>query len=284
MSTSSAPKPPKAKAAYRVKPRSRDASTKFSKLKSLKCFNEVHQRILDGWPLSKVATYVQQERQEYTDVTNGSLIAVLQEYRAALPPTVLLSKTPLLPTFGKAMDQLEEGLDELAELERLYKIQMERIQIDFEKEKQIKKLLTSMTPEIRAAKDLLTARAQLKMDLGLDDRHLGTAEVSVEVTATADLGAKYGEQAAKVLDNDTSRRKLLGIANQFLSFANSKRSDAMVKQESLAKLAEDLTSKVAMPAAEAAAAAQAVADDDPEVPSFEFDLDRDPDALPEGDL
>ncbi len=280
MSTPTAPKSSKGKA-FKVKPRSRDASNKFLKLKSLKCFKEVHQRILDSWPLSKVATYVQSERQEYTDVTNGSLIAVLQEYRASLTPGMLLSKTPLLPSFGKALDDVKEGLDELAELERLYRIQIDRIELNYKKEQAIGLLLTTMTPEIRAAKDILQARAQLKMDLGLDSRHLGTAEVNVEVTSTADHVAKYGETAAKVLDNDDSRRKLLGIANQFLAFANSKRSDAMVKQESMARLAADLTSQVAMPAAEAAEAAAAGED----APAFDFDTDpdRDPDALPEGE-
>lgn len=210
---------------YRVKPRSRNGNVRFAKLKAMACFKDAHKRILEGWPLSQIAKFIQVDRKEYTDVTGPSLVSVLAEYRGTIPSGTLI-KQPLSPIFNKAADTVEDGLDELAELDKLYEIQLKRINIDLANEEKIKKLLPSMTPEIRAAKDILMARAQLKMDLGLTDRHLGTAEV--EVNVAADFAEKYGSAAVKqVLDSDESRRKLLGIAERVLSVSKSKRADSI---------------------------------------------------------
>lgn len=222
------PKPlkPRTAPAYRVKPRSRNSSVRFAKLKALACFKDVHTRILEGWPLSQIAKFIQVDRKEYTDVTGPSLVSVLAEYRSTIPAGTLIKQTPLSPIYNKAADTVEDGLDELAELDRLYEIQLKRINIDLANEEKIKKLLPSMTPEIRAAKDILMARAQLKMDLGLTDRHLGTAEVEVNVAAEA--AQKFGSPTVKqVLESDESRRKLLGIAERVLSVSKSKRADAI---------------------------------------------------------
>lgn len=211
---------------YRVKPRSRNGNVRFAKLKAMACFKDVHTRILEGWPLSQIAKFIQVDRKEYTDVTGPSLVSVLAEYRGTIPSGTLIKQTPLSPIYNKAADTVEDGLDELAELDKLYEIQLKRINIDLANEEKIKKLLPSMTPEIRAAKDILMARAQLKMDLGLTDRHLGTAEVEVNVAAEA--SQKYGSAAVKqVLESDESRRKLLGIAERVLSVSKSKRADSI---------------------------------------------------------
>jgi len=198
--------------AFQTAPRSREP--RFSKLRQMQCFPEVHKRICDGWSLSQLAKWIQNERNEYKDIGPDSLTATLHEYRASLPSSIRAGKT--LPVAqAKAAMEIAEGLDELVELERLVHLQMERIEIDFSKEKQIKKLLTTMTPEIKEARQLLMAHAQLKMDLGLTQRHLGTAEV--EVSVPSELAAKYGSEAVqKVLENDGSRRRLLGIAERLL--------------------------------------------------------------------
>ena len=272
MATESEPKTRRPKA-FTVKPKSRmpsPSTPKFVKLKSLKCYPEINQRILDGWPLSQIAKFIQNDRHEYTDVTPGSLVAVLHEFRGTIPAAKLVSKQPgMLPVFGKAIDEVREGLNELDELEKLYLIQMERINFDFEKERTIKKMLTTMTPEIRAAKDILMARAQLKLDLGIDKRDLGTAGVDVTVT-TEDISDNYAsESVKKVLASDSSRRKILGVAERFLALAKEGKTDT------LGKIAADL----AVPVAEVASALK-----EPLPAKFQIvenpdvDLDVDPDA------
>jgi hypothetical protein len=100
---------------------------------------------------------------------------------------------------------------------------MDRVAIDFKTEQNIKKLLPSMTQEIRTAREILASAAQLKMDLGINDRKLGT--VSVDATLMADVATRYADNpgVVKVLDSSESRRKVLAIAERLLSIAE--RSD-----------------------------------------------------------
>lgn len=186
---------------------------KFLKLKGLKCFQEVHERIVEGWTLSDVAKFIQEDRQEYTDISPASLNALLNDYRLTIPPA---EKAARIPTVAKrAAVVVDRGLDELEEMQKLYLLQMERIQIDFGKEKMIGKLLPTMTQEVRTAREILQSFADLKMDLGLADRHLGSIDVNAQLTA--DITARYGKASvAGVIADPDSRRKVLSIAEKML--------------------------------------------------------------------
>lgn len=199
----------------RIRPLSRE--TRFLRLRGLKCFKEVHQRILEGWPPSKVAQYVQEDRKEYTDIGRESLEAQLKEYRASLPTGAVVKER--LPRFHAAQAaKVEQGFDELAEMQRLYEMQIERVNIDFKTEKNIGKLMPSMTQEMRAAREILSDIAQLKMDLGVNERHLGKMDISAKVVE--DVASRYDPAVGKAMENPESRRKLLGIAERFLTLAS----------------------------------------------------------------
>lgn len=204
----------------RIKPQNR--SVKFQNLRQLKCFREVHDRIVRGWPVSEVARYIQDDQQEYGTVTRASLVTILHEYRKSLPPGDLVRNT-VPGAVMNAVKQVEEGVDEIEALEKLFRLQMERIGIDHTIEKNAKKLFPSMTQEIKAAKDILGELAQLKMDLGLADRHLG--KLDVESTATQ-VSLRYGnENVAKVLSNPESRQRLLGLVKGVVQLEKAKREE-----------------------------------------------------------
>lgn len=200
----------------RIRPVSRE--TRFLRLRSLKCFEVVHQRLLDGWAVSQVADYIQRDCSEYTDVGRPSLETILNEYRASLPAAEVVKKLPHF--FAKTVQKVDAGLDELAEMEALYRKQLERIEIDLKTEKNIGKLLPSMTQEMRAAREILSDIAQLKMDLGLNQRNLGKMEVEAKVVA--EVAQKYDSKVVKAMESPDSRRKLLGIAERFLALADGR--------------------------------------------------------------
>jgi hypothetical protein len=217
------PTAPKKKAApgFRVKPRNRE--TRFVKLRSLKCFQEMHDRILQGWPLPEVARFIQEDNDEYTDVTRDGLVVVLKEYRQSIPPAQLIAPR-MPPVFKKAAEEVREGLDELKELEELYRKQMKRIEIDMQTESKINKLLPTMTQEMRVAGELLGRIADLKMDLGLSQRHLGT--MNLDGKLTAEIAGRFGSEAvAQVAQNPESRRKVLGLAERLLQLAAKKKQE-----------------------------------------------------------
>lgn len=190
--------------------------TNHKTVRGLKCFKKVHEMLMEGQSSIIVAQFVH-SKGELTNISSDSLEAMLRNYRLSIPPAQRAG--PLNKTFEHAAKQVVEGLDELAELQRLYRIQMDRIEIDFQTEKNIKKLLPTMSQEIRTAREILSSAAQLKMDLGVNERHLG--KVDVETTVLADVAQKYADSpaVAKVMDSGESRRKVLGLAEKLLAIA-----------------------------------------------------------------
>ena len=200
-------------------------SMRFQKLKALSCYQEMYDRICAGWPIAQVARFIQQERNEYTEITQRGLEQQLVEFRKQMPPGDLVQKRfPEL--YDKAKDKVEEGIDELAELEDLYRIQMARIKIDYATEKGIKKLLPSMTGEIREARQILETITNLKMDLGVLDRARRGVDVNVDVdvdaTLTGEVVGRFSDDGVnEVLNNPESRRKVMGVVERFMKLPAS---------------------------------------------------------------
>lgn len=189
-------------------------SVSFRKLRAMQCYQEVHRRVCLGLSLWDIARFIQNECGEYKDVTLASLKLQLSNYRKALPPGELISKR--MPVEHKrALDAVEQGIDEVKELEKLFWIQMERVNIDLARERQYKQLTPTMNQEMRTAREILSSLAELKMDLGLQKRHLGAVEGE---NVSAVVMARFGdEKIAAVFANSEKRQRLLGLAKALAS-------------------------------------------------------------------
>jgi len=203
-------------------PRKTEAD-RFPKLSSLKCFAEVRQRLLDGWTVPDLVRFIQKEQLEADNMTGQALSMELYRFRRSLPPAEVVHAAAavdslprkLAPIHHAVEEKLKSGLDELAEIERLYTIQLDRVRRESELEKKNGKLFPSMTQEIRVAKEILESSASLKMDLGLTPRHLGKMEA--ETRLVHDVSQRYGSEAvARVLADPESRHRLASVAQRFM--------------------------------------------------------------------
>jgi hypothetical protein len=206
-----------------LKPPGRE--TRSKKLRALSCYQEVYERICAGWPLAQVARFIQEERHEYTAISRHGLEQQLADFRKTMPPGDLVAKR-FPEVFDQAKEAVVQGIDELKELEELYRIQMHRVSVDFATEKGIGKLMPSMTAEIREARNLLESMANLKMEMGVLSRAPKGVDVSVgvevEATLSEDLMARFGDGAVgKVLQDPESRRKVMGVVERFLKLPAS---------------------------------------------------------------
>lgn len=210
------------KPAYHVRPVTRQNESRFVRLRTLKCFDEVHSRVIHGFPVSDIVRFIQQEKAEYVDIEPSSLSALLVEYRKSLPlgPSIHKSSAGYA---GKAMVHVQEKLDELDELNRLFAIQMGRLDIDLKNEQSIKKLFPTTAREIEVARNILETSAKLKMDLGLDERHLGSLDVNADISAAVEK--RYGGATARVMADPNSRRKILGVLERLRSVVPKAVSD-----------------------------------------------------------
>lgn len=205
-----------------VRPVSREP--KFTKIRALNCFEEVHQRILSGEGATAIAKFIQEDEGEYLEATRASVVSALNYYRSTLPPGELVAKQ-LPGEFKNAVKKLNKAVDEVKELEWLTRFQKRRLRIDGAVESNIKKLLPTMTQEVRAHVEVLRTLASVKMDLGLNKRHLGSLEV--DATLVADVVGRYGSSTvAKVLQSAESRQKVMGAAERFLALAQRDSDDA----------------------------------------------------------
>lgn len=201
----------------RIRLTSRETATRrFTRLRSLGCFNEVFQKVIAGHPLREIARFIQKDHNEYTEVTEDSLLSLISDFRRSLPSGTILKGT-MPEFFHEKAQEVRTGIDELDELSKLYAMQMGRIAIDAATERKIKKLFSTMPKEIALAREILETSAQLKMDLGLDERHIGRMDVNTRVVA--DIEHRFGVKVSEVMGNPDSRRKLLGIMERLSTLA-----------------------------------------------------------------
>ena len=187
------------------------------------CFSEVTLRIKDGWPLTELSRWIQEDKHEFTDVSRAALVQVLQGYRSAIPAGELI-KSRMPKEFVEAKKEIEDGIDEIKELESLYRMQLKRVKIDLATEEGINKLLPSMTSEIKECRQILESISTLKMDLGIQDRAPTKHEMSVEVDEALadDLGQHFTSPGVKkVLENPESRHRVMGTVEKFLQLSTA---------------------------------------------------------------
>ena len=107
---------------------------RFAKVEALNCKDDLDAMIRAGYPIPKIAKWLQEEMCEYTDINQSSLVTTLSRYRKSMPSGDLLAVRNIRVA-GRAAKNVEEGLDELDELEDLYRDARERIRLGMRMEK-----------------------------------------------------------------------------------------------------------------------------------------------------
>jgi hypothetical protein len=100
---------------------------------------------------------------------------------------------------------MADELDELTELAALYRVQRRRIDRLVEIEAESGRPTAQMAREIQVATQLLIAREQIKIDLGLD----GVEKRAQEDPRIALTG--YSERTQQALSNPESRHRIIAI-------------------------------------------------------------------------
>lgn len=179
---------------------------------SLACYPEVKEKLRLGWSVADVARIIQEDHKELISLSRKSLEKALLHLRTGMKPGEVAET--LLPEFVKnAAEVIEAGLDEVKELERLYKIQLRRIEMGASTEESLKILLNTTGQEIRIAKEILDSLGKRKGDLGLRAPQVIDVNVSGSVTNTEKT---VNQSVLVVMDDSESRKKVLALANRLL--------------------------------------------------------------------
>ena len=171
---------------------------------------ELDERIKHGFSLPDIARWLQEDKTECGDLSRDSLVTTLYRYREDMKPMDVAQR--LLPSVIKdAKIEIERQVDELEELQKLYHLQRERIELGSQFEKTTRVLNKYMTQEIAQAAMILMKRHEIKMDLGQENgRALSSATVRPELGAN--VIERYGNDIAHTASDPLSRGKALSVA------------------------------------------------------------------------
>lgn len=209
-----------------IKPVSRDTpnAKKGAALRDCRCFDEVERRVRMGWSSNDVVRMVQEEKDELTHLSAKYVKKMVDEFRQSIPPAELVLSTRNPIAAKHANTKLSNGLNELSELQRLYEMQMKRVEIDVTNETNINKLFPTTGREIFVAMKILKQSAELKMDLGLAKRQLG--ELAVTGQASMQIASRHGESVGTVMTDPDSRRRVLGMVETLIALGSQTGVDA----------------------------------------------------------
>lgn len=192
----------------RERPKTGRKAVKHERLRSLPCIEEIEDRLAAGYPLPEVAKWLQEEKCECTDMSRKSLTTTLWRFKQDMPPLEIA--TPIPETAIKAREAVLEGIDELDELEALYRIQKGRVSRYANLEKAAPMPWASLNKDIMLAATILVRRHEIKMDLGMSGgRNLGTLSIRPELQAKVD---QYDDNIKSAVQSAESRSKVLSLA------------------------------------------------------------------------
>lgn len=226
---------------------------KDSAFKISKHYEAIRERLCQGVPIPEIARWIHDELQDFRHVKKDSLIRKLYRFKQTIPleeqtltpKAVALAINSQKAALAKEKEEYVDNLNELEEMERLFRLQMKRVMIDHAHEEKIGKLFGSTDNTMRLALDILAKRASLKIDMVNHERKLGAGTVNVQsnnltVIAQAQTQAQTPTQSvttnaivARVSQNAESRRKVLGTANTLLRLATGDNADLLTMLDGL---------------------------------------------------
>ena len=198
-------------------------------LKACRCFPEVERRTRLGWASIDLARMIQDEYGELGHLAEKYVGKLVDMFRKEIPPAELAVTSRNSTIARNAQKKLATGLNELEELEKLYEMQMARIYIDVETEKKINKLFPTTGREVFVAMKLLKQSSDLKGELGIYKKQLGTMEITAQ--GAIDVGRRYSSEAiGRVMTDAESRRKVMGMVDTLMKLGGRATLDAVYNE------------------------------------------------------
>lgn len=216
----------------RVQTKKRNSSKKtiLARIKRSKYFPEISEMIKNGYHISFIVDCIHNDLGIMADLTNEQLKGVLKNYRNSLPPAEI-SEHIIPRRFLEKMKELDEELNVLREMTNLYHLQRDRVSLVGGHEKKLGMLFPTTVREIDMCLEILKAASELKMSLGIDNRHLGTLEIDARTMAMLDGDISDKTAARRVLNNPESRRKILQLADNIVSLRPELQGKLLVKND-----------------------------------------------------
>lgn len=183
-------------------------TSKDEKIRTLQCYDTVHDMICAGYPLPAVANLIQDQMQECLDMKKSAIIMALSRYRGSLKESGALVHAMMPRVFLDAKKKFANKMQELERLEDTILMLQYRIDMAHGTERMSNTVNPAIDRMTREFTNVVTRMHDIKMDLGLvGSRDIGTITVSAE--RLEEVRLKYGDKAAKAYGDPVSRNRVL---------------------------------------------------------------------------
>ena len=202
--------------------------SKVDHIRNLKCYAEVHEMIIGGFTVADVGQFIH-DKGELLDMGIDAVKVCVSHYKASIPKgTFLAKKVPQL--YSQIEKKVESAVDVFEEMAQLLKIQKERIDLGFAREKQLKIPMGFMHKEIVVAQELLKSLYQMKHNFIVADQRMGSEKQAfIDPTQEADLSAMYTkESVAKVLRDPKKRYKVVDVVERMIDMYGTSQASQQV--------------------------------------------------------
>ena len=200
-------------------------SKRQQKIVQMACWPKVKNMLENGVAIKDIVWYIQNVAKEYTHVKPESLRTIIHQWLGNLDNRKNFVDRRVPVRHLNLIAQNTDRIDPIDAMNVLYAIQMERILWVFDDERDKRKLDPDNNANIRLAKEMLTALAEMQGDItrnkmksfGAKTTTGGAPERTVtETLATMDrvkraFEERHGPTAAGILFDPKSRRKIFNV-------------------------------------------------------------------------
>lgn len=173
---------------------------------------ELDDRLIHGINLTELASWLH-EIGHFTDMAHDVLLSTLHRYRNYIRPADVINRElPSTSEVLKVINDIGKDIDEVSELSRLYRVQLERIEIGAMFERKTRVINRHMAAEISTAADLLMRSHRVKGDLGLHrNRGVGLGDESAPLDSL--VKNRYDTETVSAANSHLSRGKVMALLN-----------------------------------------------------------------------
>lgn len=195
------------------------------KLEAMQCWPQVKHMLDNGLPVVEIVHYIQNTRKEYTHVKPNSLRMIIYQWLGSISNRKRLVDHRIPVRHVSLINSNQERIDPIDAMNMLFAIQMDRVLMGYERERQKGKLEKENGPTLKLAMEMLSSLAD--MQRGSDPRPLTSKGGSVP-TETSRMDStlaqmdrikkvfeeRWGSTAAEVMLNPESRNKLFNAIHK----------------------------------------------------------------------
>jgi len=190
-------------------------SHKVEKIKKLKNFSAVYELILMGLPSIEVARQIQQLN-EYMDQEVATIRAWVEHFKATVPRSMLMAKQVPIKRLVTQQTKMNRSIDIFQECVDLFFLQKQRVNIGWDREKELKFLLNGTNKEFKIALEYLKVLLEIKEAEGLTQSQLDQA-TSAPINHGYDFDTLYQRKGInKMMEDPASRMRIMKTVENVL--------------------------------------------------------------------